>query len=763
MKKSIFAALSLLLTIALLMMPLVVSASTAVEEVFDPVTTQWYSVDYVRTSAAEASDDAFVYTWTPSADGIFTLDPDTACKDALVTLKEGSKNVLALKYYPAGGFTSSDEVTANVKGGKEYTVSVMTASEKSGTVDFFAYFNASSASGLDGAGTETDPYVIGDKVKNLPTMEAGKTFYYLLPCDKTLVYDLLIKSTNTKDVFDLYVENNKSTASSVNGSAKVEVITPFAASGYIMFSITNKNTGVGGTYTFTATQSKNLDSKGTLDDPAPLNFDTTIDAKITSVCYYFTYTAAEDGTLSVKVNTKDNWVCSISGGAAESRYCQASDKPQVNPIEYPMTAGEEVSLWVATEEFGAGTVSFVASFVTEEETTTEATVVTVPEEIPTVTTEPEEKPTNITEPIETTVAPDVDTTESTDATEATDPSEPEFSTPVATEVPDDTDPEGAFEELYDDYCLSVDPVVMGDNDIITSNVYPVTLYIFTPEEPAQYKFTASDANALVGAYAGTTNYVLPAARGTSNEFTIDFTAGSEIIIGVTGTSSCTLTIEKAGNVVVEEELPWTVYENVVDVAPIETDVNIKDLTSVFIYDEVANTAVLGDDGYYHLDSADGEVLYVDLNSKMMSFVKIVDTGKLCAVFYDENGNVSEKIDFTQAVLEYINNAAQIVNGEDTFYFYPLTADLIEMYQVVGEASDWYGRTGWVGGIAEDAWMFACHYEEGSSGIVIPKPPVNPGNPSAVPTGQSSIIVFVALAMMLSASLVIVVSRKKAHR
>ena len=44
--------------------------------------------------------------------------------------------------------------------------------------------------------------------------------------------------------------------------------------------------------------------------------------------------------------------------------------------------------------------------------------------------------------------------------------------------------------------------------------------------------------------------------------------------------------------------------------------------------------------------------------------------------------------------------------------YPLTDDLMLIFQRIGAYRDWYGAEGWVGGELEDAWMFACYYVEG---------------------------------------------------
>ncbi len=789
MKKSFIVALSLLLSLTFLVMPMVVSASTASEKVFDPYSTMWYSVEFVRTSAANASDDAYVYTWTPEADGQLTLSPDKEYKDTLVSVvnkSDSDDSGVVFKYYPKGGFNSTAGVTYNVKAGNDYEISVMTCTETSGTVAFFAYYTQSTVSGLEGAGTYANPYLVDDSVNSLPSIKEGETVYYLYACDKTKKYDVKVNGSNANDSFDLYVENNKATAVSENGSASVATVTPFAASGYIMFSITNKNTGIGGGYSLQVTVA-DVGTKGTYEDPATLVLDKLSTANISSVCYYYTYTATEDGTLSIKIENESNWVCSISGGVSESAYCSASDEPVVNPIEYPVTTGEEISMWVATEEFGAGSVSFTASLIKEEETTvtesavvttvstepekTDATEVVTTQEVQTTVTEPEVVVTVPTDPVEETSVVTDPVEETTAATEpvTTVVTEPVVETTIATQptevvipttVPEktETDEEGAFVELYDDYCLSTSPVQLGDNTITISKVFGITLFEFTPSEFAVYTITASDANAIVGAYAGTVNYIPATAVGTSNSTSLEFSSGADIIIAVSNTSTCNLNIAKTGDVEIKEESKWNVYDNLAEVNKFETSIDVTGLVDVMIYDNEANKAVLGNDGYFHLDSEQGEILYVNLNSNIMSLVKIIENGKLCAVFYDEEGNVTEKIDYTDAVLEYIDNAAQIVNGEETVYLYPLTADLIEMYQVVGLANDWYGRTGWVGGIADDAWMFACFYQEGVySGD---NTPGLPSNPSTIPTGREFVLPYIAVVIMISAAGIVLFARKR---
>ncbi len=321
-----------------------------------------------------------------------------------------------------------------------------------------------------------------------------------------------------------------------------------------------------------------------------------------------------------------------------------------------------------------------------------------------------------------------------------------------------------FTDINETYCLSSVELTLGDNAVTVSDSYSATLFEFPCTDYAEYTISCDDANAKVGAYAGSIHFIPSTAEGTSNTTTLSFAAGNAIIVAVSGTTSCTITIAKSGTVEVEQVLPWVVYENTYEVTPFEEEIDMQTLTAVdTYYDEIANAAVLGEDGYYHLDSAENPIIYVDLNFKTMSVVDIVDNTKLGAVTYNDNGEVIKKIDYTDAAIEYIDNALQLDYNGSAVYLYPLTADLIEMYQSVGNASEWYGADGWVGGEADDAWMFACYYN--AEGYVAPSAPVvNDGgsdiNASAVPTGNDFLVVEIAVVMMVVLAGAVVVLRKK---
>ena len=244
-------------------------------------------------------------------------------------------------------------------------------------------------------------------------------------------------------------------------------------------------------------------------------------------------------------------------------------------------------------------------------------------------------------------------------------------------------------------------------------MYTYTVYTFTPDETGSYTFTSTDSLIGIAGY----NWVNgnPSDETiNSNTFVWDCTdVGQSIMVAaLPDTNVATITITR-DELDISDEVQWTVYENTALTEEATLDGEQADVEYVDTTDDVEDKAVLGEDGFYHLGTADGPVLFVNVNDKeTMSLVNIILTGKLTAVYY-EGGEVSEKYDFTGAVLEYLGIDDLEVLGEigDNEVLFPLTADLMKIYQMVGETNGWYGADGFVGGELDDAWMFACCYNE----------------------------------------------------
>lgn len=260
-------------------------------------------------------------------------------------------------------------------------------------------------------------------------------------------------------------------------------------------------------------------------------------------------------------------------------------------------------------------------------------------------------------------------------------------------------------------------------------------FLFTPTEAGTYEFSVSDSGAQIG-YYGAPHFVqsISAAEVEDNAFTISVSASmigtgdagtSVFVIGVDAgeVESCMLTVERIGDPewnVADE--PWTVYEKTVELSKYTLPEGAKleefDLTaSTDTYNLVLNE----EDGFYHLDSADGPLVLVRLgedNKYLDCYETITSKTGVNKYFYDENGEFVRKESYTNCLLEYIEYMDED-NG-----VYPLTEDLKYIIQQSGDHSGWFDPDGMsylfvddnrnpIPGInTEIVWLFMCCYIAG---------------------------------------------------
>ncbi len=263
---------------------------------------------------------------------------------------------------------------------------------------------------------------------------------------------------------------------------------------------------------------------------------------------------------------------------------------------------------------------------------------------------------------------------------------------------DDDDDEGD----PDGYINSDSYLQVGEFEYTVDALYGYTVYTFEPTETGVYTISVSDGLLGIVSYNGMWVTIEPSAE-TITESSIEWectgvgqtiwvavqTEGETALINITRTDA-------------EPEMEWTYYENTVIPETFVLGAFIEE-NYVDTFDAVLDNAVLGSDGYYHLNSEDGPILYVNLSDSLMSLAGAYGYGQLVFVSYDDEGNIVEKIDYNEAFAEYF------ACSDDGIY--PLTEDLLIMFKYVGEYQGWYGTEGWVGGELEDAWMFACYYYE----------------------------------------------------
>ena len=125
------------------------------------------------------------------------------------------------------------------------------------------------------------------------------------------------------------------------------------------------------------------------------------------------------------------------------------------------------------------------------------------------------------------------------------------------------------------------------------------------------------------------------------------------------------------------------------------------------------------DGYYHLNSADGPLLYVSLGSNaryVSMYVMLGLTGvggtSFTQTFYDAEGKAVRREDYTTCMQAYATYA------DSTYGVYPLTEDLAYMLRQGGDYKGWWKQdsgnylfTDVENLNTENAWMFAvCWFE-----------------------------------------------------
>lgn len=219
-------------------------------------------------------------------------------------------------------------------------------------------------------------------------------------------------------------------------------------------------------------------------------------------------------------------------------------------------------------------------------------------------------------------------------------------------------------------------------------------FLFTPTESGVYRFASTDPDAKIS-YWGSKFFLNDATSSTdyteaANAFTQNVKEthlGGTFVIGLTGDKDAILEITRVGDAILDE----TDMEAQVYVAKqIPSSSNASSGTPSYVDLTSAAAAVLGADGYYHLNNADGPVLYMNLGEdapyvsmwKMLGFTGFGGTS-LNKVFRDANGVATHKEDYTACMMDYV----ECISPSRPYY--PLTEDLVYMVQNGGEYKGWW--------------------------------------------------------------------------
>lgn len=260
-------------------------------------------------------------------------------------------------------------------------------------------------------------------------------------------------------------------------------------------------------------------------------------------------------------------------------------------------------------------------------------------------------------------------------------------------------------------------------------------YLFTPTRAGTYEISLEGSDAVLG-YYGAPHFVqqYSTQEPVDGKLTVsikasmigtDNTGTTVLVLGIDPSQeeSCILNIIRTGEPqwTVEDE-PWHVYQPTLELAPyVHGGEALKEFDLTASSDTY--NLVLDDNGYYHLNSADGPLVLVRLGeasggSKYLdSFQTILEHSGIAKYFYDESGNFVKKESYSECLLTYIEHMDEATG------LYPLTEDLKYIIQMRGDHYGWFDITKTTylfvdpNGIQESninadiSWLFMCCYAE----------------------------------------------------
>lgn len=255
----------------------------------------------------------------------------------------------------------------------------------------------------------------------------------------------------------------------------------------------------------------------------------------------------------------------------------------------------------------------------------------------------------------------------------------------------------------------------------------VIFFLFIPQRDGIYEFSVN-IDAEVGYYGAPINAIQAPIEpyadqngvvkmevknkniGDSAESTTPYLIG--IKANETDVESCIFEIKRSGDPIytIDDE-PYHQVTNTANPQSIKlgyTNWNVQ-INNIDI--ESAVTVVLGDDGYYHLGSKDGELIYVRVGSAseyLPSFYTVCETSLMSAYIYDNNGNFVRKEMYNALINQYYALA------DEKTGLYPLDEFMAMAIQNHGNAAGWWelGKPNYLFNNVpllnkSSAWLFAC--------------------------------------------------------
>ena len=310
---------------------------------------------------------------------------------------------------------------------------------------------------------------------------------------------------------------------------------------------------------------------------------------------------------------------------------------------------------------------------------------------------------------------------------------------------DTIDTSAASENLY--FAFDKDSMTAP---VVTDGGYRVPLsagenyFIFMPTVRGRYEFKVTADASFTLEYNGAPSYVqnVNLAGDEAADSTVFMTDPSSIffdirafhigdsygstskfVVSITAEANTTasITVGKVSDIPLSpQELPWE--EKGLNANPSKYTVPYSDCDNVILTDfNIADpnlTVVYNDaDGFYHLGTADGPLVYVRLTSASQylgAFQNVCENTLFGGYIYNEDGSFKSKVSYHTMMLKYIEAA------DETYGVYPLDNNLKEAIITFGEIQGWWraGSMNYIFSdlgaslVTENAWLFAAAYVDG---------------------------------------------------
>lgn len=260
-----------------------------------------------------------------------------------------------------------------------------------------------------------------------------------------------------------------------------------------------------------------------------------------------------------------------------------------------------------------------------------------------------------------------------------------------------------------------------------------TYFTFTPESGGMYsvKCTAGGAQVYAG-YYGSSFHVLSACScdecdgKVHDECIILFrntSVGATLVIGVDGgnVTEGYLTVKREGDVPYDPYIDMAYTSYTLD--PSVTEFSLPEGTSLtyFSITDPSLSAVYNEeDGFYHLNSKDGPVLYLQIlkaSPYIDSIKEMCEVSGFNAYIYDESGQLIRKDSYNSLFTGSSDGKGYGDYCDQTLGVYPLNMQLAEVMKNRGEHLGWWDSSSpnflfeviKASLVQENAWLFACCY------------------------------------------------------